>query len=61
HIIKTLATNPSVLVRAVQDQIQKQFDVGVSKMKAFRAKRIATGKMTGSFREQYSLLIKYAQ
>ncbi|GJW26354.1 hypothetical protein Tco_0040165 [Tanacetum coccineum] len=42
HIIKTLATNPSVLVRAVQDQIQKQFDVGVSKMKAFRAKRIAT-------------------
>ncbi|GKD42936.1 mutator type transposase, partial [Tanacetum coccineum] len=34
--------------RAVQDQMQKQFDVGVSKMKAFRANRIATDKMTGS-------------
>ncbi|GKA12785.1 hypothetical protein Tco_0692331, partial [Tanacetum coccineum] len=34
--------------RAVQDQMQKQFDVRVSKMKAFRAKRTATDKMTGS-------------
>nr|GEW15226.1 hypothetical protein [Tanacetum cinerariifolium] len=47
--------------RAVQDQMQKQFDVGVSKMKAFRAKIIAIDKMTGSFREQYSLLREYAQ
>ncbi|GJS05242.1 mutator type transposase [Tanacetum coccineum] len=48
HIIKTLATNPDIPVRAVQDQMQKQFDVGVSKMKAFRAKRIATDKITGT-------------
>ncbi|GKA70440.1 mutator type transposase, partial [Tanacetum coccineum] len=60
HIIKSLATNPNITMRAVQDQIQKQFDVGVSKMKAFRAKRIATDKITGS-REQYSLLREYAQ
>ncbi|GKD57873.1 hypothetical protein Tco_1291260 [Tanacetum coccineum] len=52
HIIKSLATNPDILVRAVQDQMQKQFEVGVSKIKAFREKRIATDKMTGSFREQ---------
>ncbi|GJV55449.1 reverse transcriptase domain-containing protein [Tanacetum coccineum] len=39
----------------------EQFDVGVSKMKAFRAKRIATDKMTGSFKEKYSLLREYAQ
>nr|GEW22880.1 transposase, mutator type [Tanacetum cinerariifolium] len=45
----------------VQDQMQKQFDVGVSKMKASRAKRIATDKMTRIYREQYSLLIEYAQ
>ncbi|GJS43101.1 hypothetical protein Tco_0568144 [Tanacetum coccineum] len=48
HIIKLLATNPDILVRAVQDQIQKQFEVGFSKVKAFRAKRFATDKMTGS-------------
>ncbi|GJU68379.1 mutator type transposase [Tanacetum coccineum] len=48
HIIKSLATNPDIHVRAVQDQTQKQFDVGVSKMKAFRAKRNATDKMTGT-------------
>ncbi|GJV83895.1 hypothetical protein Tco_1523793 [Tanacetum coccineum] len=28
HVIKTLATNPDIPVRAVQDQMQKQFDVG---------------------------------
>ncbi|GJS21772.1 hypothetical protein Tco_0450404 [Tanacetum coccineum] len=32
----------------VQDQMQKQFDVRISKMKAFRAKRIASDTMTGS-------------
>ncbi|GJR55051.1 hypothetical protein Tco_1405572 [Tanacetum coccineum] len=41
HVIKSLATNPDILVRAVQDQMQKQFKVGLSNMKAFRAKRIA--------------------
>ncbi|GKA50711.1 hypothetical protein Tco_0743784 [Tanacetum coccineum] len=41
--------------------MQKQFDVWVSKMKAFRAKRIATDKMTRSFMEQYSLLREYSQ
>ncbi|GKB92588.1 retrovirus-related pol polyprotein from transposon TNT 1-94 [Tanacetum coccineum] len=45
HVFKTLATNPNIHVRAVQDQMQKQFDVGVSKMIAFRAKRIATDKI----------------
>nr|GEZ51847.1 hypothetical protein [Tanacetum cinerariifolium] len=60
-VIKSLATNPDIYMRAVQDQMQKQFEVGVSKMKAFRAKRIASDIMTGSYREQYSLLREYAQ
>ncbi|GJW34414.1 hypothetical protein Tco_0054446 [Tanacetum coccineum] len=47
--------------RKVQDQMPKHFDVGISKMKAFRAKRIATDKMTCSFREQYAMLREYAQ
>ncbi|GKE48039.1 hypothetical protein Tco_1479297, partial [Tanacetum coccineum] len=59
--IKSLATNPDIPIRAVQDQMQKQFEVGVSKMKAFRAKRIASNIMTSSYRERYSLLREYAQ
>nr|GEU93878.1 transposase, mutator type [Tanacetum cinerariifolium] len=33
HIIKSLATNLDIPVRAVQNQMLKQFDMGVSKMK----------------------------
>ncbi|GKC69618.1 hypothetical protein Tco_1115501, partial [Tanacetum coccineum] len=55
HVIKSLATNPDILARAVQDQMQKQFEVGVSKMKAFRAKRIASDIMIG--RAKCDLLI----
>ncbi|GJR58588.1 mutator type transposase [Tanacetum coccineum] len=61
HVIKSLATNPDIPVRAVKDQMQKQFEMGVSKMKAFRAKRIISDIMTSSYREQYSLLREYAQ
>ncbi|GJR39246.1 hypothetical protein Tco_1214930 [Tanacetum coccineum] len=61
HVIKSLATNPDILVRAVQDQMQKQFKVEVSKMKAFKAKIIASDNMTSSFREQYTLFKEYAQ
>ncbi|GJT45450.1 mutator type transposase [Tanacetum coccineum] len=61
RVIKSLATNPDIHVMAVQDQMQKQFEVGVLKMKTFRAKRIASDIMIGSYREQYSLLREYAQ
>ncbi|GKA98549.1 mutator type transposase [Tanacetum coccineum] len=61
HVIKPLATNPDIPVRAVQDQMQTQFEVGVSNMKAFRAKRIASDIMIGSYREQCSLLREYTQ
>ncbi|GKF81980.1 hypothetical protein Tco_0243636, partial [Tanacetum coccineum] len=60
HVIKSLATNLDIPVRAVQDQMQKQIEVGVSKMKAFRANRIASNIMTSSYREHYSLLREYA-
>ncbi|GJR95621.1 hypothetical protein Tco_0267795 [Tanacetum coccineum] len=39
--------------RAVQDQMQKQFDVGVSKMKAFRVNRIASDKLTGTLKQGF--------
>ncbi|GJW08024.1 mutator type transposase [Tanacetum coccineum] len=41
--------------------MHKQSDVGVSKMKAFREKRIVNDKMSDSFREHYSMVREYAQ
>nr|GEX53857.1 hypothetical protein [Tanacetum cinerariifolium] len=61
HVIKSLATNPDIPVMLVQDQMKKQFKVEVSKIKAFRAKKIASDIMTSSYREHYSLLREYAQ
>nr|GEW80954.1 transposase, mutator type [Tanacetum cinerariifolium] len=46
HVMKTLATNLDIPVRPIHDQMQKQFDVGVLKMKAFREKRIENDKIT---------------
>ncbi|GJS04788.1 hypothetical protein Tco_0321296 [Tanacetum coccineum] len=54
HTLKNATTGNSM-------KNAEQFEVGVSKMKAFRAKRIAYDIMTGSYREQYSLLREYAQ
>ncbi|GKA00142.1 hypothetical protein Tco_0672692 [Tanacetum coccineum] len=34
HVMETLASNLEILVKAVQDHMQKQFDVGISMMKA---------------------------
>nr|GEW71483.1 hypothetical protein [Tanacetum cinerariifolium] len=61
HVIKSLVTNLDIPVKAVQDQMHKQFEVGVSKMKDFRVKRISSDIITGSYRKQYSLLREYAQ
>ncbi|GJX47227.1 hypothetical protein Tco_0272417, partial [Tanacetum coccineum] len=58
HVIKLLATNPDILVRAVKDQMQKQFDDEVLKMKAFRAKRIATDRMTGPWPGQILTIVR---
>ncbi|GKB89120.1 hypothetical protein Tco_0961392, partial [Tanacetum coccineum] len=38
HVVDLLHTNPQIPIKAVQEHMQKQFQVGVSKTKAFRAK-----------------------
>ena len=58
-IIDQIEKNPDVPIRALQDQLQKQYDVGVSKMKAFRAKSTALHQVKGDYREQYSMLRDY--
>ncbi|GKA57321.1 hypothetical protein Tco_0756509, partial [Tanacetum coccineum] len=38
HVLDLITLNPKIPIKPVQDQMQKQFQVGVSKHKAFRAK-----------------------
>ncbi|GJY65346.1 mutator type transposase [Tanacetum coccineum] len=50
HVLDLINLNPEIPIKAVQDQMQKQFQVGVSKHKAFRAKSKAAEVMKGDAR-----------
>ena len=59
HIQELLVMNLAMPVRAVQEQMQKKFHVGVTKTKAFRAKAKAEVNLKGDAKLQYSLLRDY--
>nr|GEV44356.1 hypothetical protein [Tanacetum cinerariifolium] len=44
HLMETINANPEIPVKAVQEQMQKKFSLGISRMKAFRAKSQARSK-----------------
>ncbi|GKD03639.1 hypothetical protein Tco_1178613 [Tanacetum coccineum] len=54
-----LHTNPQIPIKAVQEHMKKQFQVGVSKTKAFRAKAKAEVHLRGDQEQQYALLWDY--
>ncbi|KAK1411976.1 hypothetical protein QVD17_32873 [Tagetes erecta] len=59
HLVDQLQENPKIPVVAVQEQLQRKFELGVSKMKAFRAKTKAMMKIYGDYDVQYGLLRDY--
>ncbi|GKC54965.1 hypothetical protein Tco_1077710 [Tanacetum coccineum] len=59
HVLDLINLNPEIPIKAVQDQMQKQFQVGVSKHKAFRAKSKAAEVMKGDAEVQYKILRDY--
>nr|GEV71900.1 hypothetical protein [Tanacetum cinerariifolium] len=59
HVLDLINLNPEIPIKAVQDQMQKQFQVGVSKHKAFRAKSKAAEVMKGDAEIQYKILRDY--
>ncbi|GJR75192.1 RNA-directed DNA polymerase, eukaryota, partial [Tanacetum coccineum] len=54
-----LHTNPQIPIKVVQEHMQKQFQVGVSKTKAFRVKSKAEVHLRGDQEQQYALLKDY--
>nr|GEW56771.1 hypothetical protein [Tanacetum cinerariifolium] len=58
-IIEQVRVNPDILVKAVQDQLQRELEVQISMSKAFRAKAKAEREIKGDHVLQYSMLRDY--
>ncbi|GJS95568.1 mutator type transposase, partial [Tanacetum coccineum] len=56
----TIKPNPKIPIAALKDQLQKKFELGVSKAKVFRAKQMAQDNVIGDFVNQYARLKDYA-
>ena len=59
QLMQQIEENPSIPVKAVQEQFQRKFEIGISRMKAFRAKRKALSKLHGDYQAQYTVLRDY--
>ncbi|KAL4570929.1 hypothetical protein LXL04_026594 [Taraxacum kok-saghyz] len=59
NLIGQVERNPTIPVRALHEELQKKYEVGFSRMKAFRAKQIAQKHVFGDFQKQYALLWDY--
>ena len=56
---ETIKPNPKIPLSALKEQLQKNFDVGVSKQKAFRAKIMANDRVIGDYTKQFAHLRDY--
>ena len=59
QILDQVEANPVVPLRALQDHIQKKYEVGVSMDKVYRAKDKAKQLVVGDYTKQYELLRDY--
>jgi hypothetical protein len=58
-IMDQIETNPEIPNKSIQDQLQKKYQLEISRMKAFRAKTKAVDHVRGDYTEQYHLLRNY--
>lgn len=59
QILDQVEVNPEIPVRALQEQLEKQYQVDISEMKAFRARTEALHRVRGDYGAQYNLLREY--
>nr|KAJ0212945.1 hypothetical protein LSAT_V11C400228200 [Lactuca sativa] len=60
-IVQQIESNPTVPTRALQEQLQREYQVDISKMKVFRAKTEALNQVKGDYAGQYTTLRDYVQ
>ncbi|XP_022030311.1 uncharacterized protein LOC110931216 [Helianthus annuus] len=58
-MIEQIEENPNIPVTVVQEQFQRRYSIGVSKMKAYREKTKAKKQVEGDYISQYALLRDY--
>nr|KAJ0187918.1 hypothetical protein LSAT_V11C900465570 [Lactuca sativa] len=58
-ILQQVEGNPTIPVKALRVELQKTYEVGMSRMKVFRAKQLAQKHVHGDYEKQYSLLRDY--
>nr|XP_043633086.1 uncharacterized protein LOC122604263 [Erigeron canadensis] len=58
-VFNTEAGNPEIPSSALQGELQRRFELGLSKKKAQRAKRAAQGQLRGDYTRQYNMLRDY--
>ncbi|GJZ55607.1 mutator type transposase [Tanacetum coccineum] len=56
---KTIKPNPKIPIAALKDQLQKKFELGVSRAKVIRAKQMAEDNVIGDYANQYARLKDY--
>ncbi|XP_023748156.1 uncharacterized protein LOC111896393 [Lactuca sativa] len=59
QIMDQVESNPTILVKALQEQLQKKYGVGFSIHKVFRAKADAKKIVVGDYKKQYEVLRDY--
>nr|KAJ0185193.1 hypothetical protein LSAT_V11C900500550 [Lactuca sativa] len=59
QIMDQIESNPTIPVRALQEQLQKDYQVGYSIHKVFRAKSTAKKLVQGDYKKQYDVLRDY--
>ncbi|GJV95689.1 hypothetical protein Tco_1547266 [Tanacetum coccineum] len=58
-IVEQIEKDPDIPIRALQDELQKKYELGVSRMKAFKAKSAALNQVKGDYSQQYTMLRDY--
>nr|GEZ66651.1 hypothetical protein [Tanacetum cinerariifolium] len=59
YVKKSIKPNQKIPLNALKDQLKKQYEVGISKQKVFRAKKMAQERVEGNHTRQYAQLRDY--
>ncbi|CAI9294422.1 unnamed protein product [Lactuca saligna] len=59
HIVQVIETNPKIPIRALREQLQREYQMDILHMKTFRAKHQALKHVQGDYASQYRLLRDY--
>ncbi|GKD25660.1 hypothetical protein Tco_1231874, partial [Tanacetum coccineum] len=57
--VEKIEKNLDILIRALQDELQKKYELGVFRMKASKAKSTSLNQVKGYYSQQYTMLRDY--